>query len=151
MWAECTLQLGGPLSGPCLDTAPTVRLLQAWQFQLFLWLSQLTLPKTAFPQLSRFSSLAWDLEEYFVFCIGPVGSLGWLAYITLMCFDLYFFVSFFLLRVTPPATSSLCCTGLFHGRSRVSLYPVVDLHTFHQPYPSFEKHVATLWKVCNSQ
>lgn len=51
----------GALSGPSLDTPSTLKLLQAWQFQLFFWLSRLTLPKTVFPSFSILSSLTLDL------------------------------------------------------------------------------------------
>lgn len=113
----------GALSGPSLDTSSTLKLLQAWQFQLFFWLSRLTLPKTVFPSFSILSSLTLDLggkkkKKIFVSCTGPLGSLDLLADTALMRLDVYFFISFF------------CCG---HAPSSASSPP---WHALHGPTPS---------------
>lgn len=142
------LQLGGTLSGPCLDTASTVKLLEAWQFQLFFWLSHLTLPKTVFPSLSIFSSLTLELEK--TLCLLHWASrVPWFISIYYIDVFRFLFLHFLfllwacsILRIFP----SIAYPPWHKSYWLLSLSSV-DLHTFHQPYPSFEKHTASLWRV----
>ena len=68
-------------------------------------------------------SLALDLGKHFVFCIGPLGSLDFLAFMTFMCLGFYFLFSVVsvLHSLQFPLLDSALPPTPHHGRNLICL------------------------------